>query len=70
MNLLSKAFRTTCIPQMDRLDTPIPSEYVGREIEIIIVPLESGRKNKKKRILPPHINTSGWKFNREEANER
>ena len=55
---------------MDRLDTPIPSEYVGREIEIIIIPLESGKKNKKKRILPPHINTSGWKFNREEANER
>jgi hypothetical protein len=23
-----------------------------------------------KRLLPPHINTNGWKFNREEANER
>jgi hypothetical protein len=44
MNLLSKTFRTTCIPQMNRLDTPIPSEYVGREIEIIIIPLESNKK--------------------------
>jgi hypothetical protein len=69
MNLLSKTFRTTCIPQMDRLDTPIPSEYVGREIEIIIIPLESNKKVKKM----PHsigVDMSGFKFNRDEVNER
>ena len=54
---------------MDRLDTPIPSEYVGREIEIIIVPLESNKKVKKM----PHcigVDMSGFKFNRDEINER
>jgi hypothetical protein len=69
MNSLPKAYRTTCIPQIDRLDTRIPSEYVGRKIEITIVPLSNGRKPKKM----PHcigIDMSGFKFNREEINER
>jgi hypothetical protein len=34
---MTQAFRTTCIPKDNRID--IPSEYVGRELEIIIMPL-------------------------------
>jgi len=40
MNVSTQAYRTTCIPQKgDRFDDIIPSEYIGRELEIIILPL-------------------------------
>jgi hypothetical protein len=36
---MTHAYRTTCIPNRDdRLDTLIPSEYMGQELEIIIIP--------------------------------
>jgi hypothetical protein len=39
MNTMTHAYRTTCIPNRnDRLDTLIPSEYMGQELEIIIIP--------------------------------
>jgi len=39
MNTLTQAYRTTCIPRKDdRLDTLIPSEYMGHKLEIIILP--------------------------------
>ena len=39
MNALIQAYRTTCVPKGDdRLDTLIPSEYIGRKLEIIILP--------------------------------
>jgi len=39
MNILTRAFRTTCIPKANRLDTIIPSEYIGLKLEIIVLPL-------------------------------
>jgi hypothetical protein len=33
-------FRTTCVPIGNRLDTIIPNEYVGREVEVIVFPLD------------------------------
>ncbi len=39
MKTLSQAFRTVCVPQSDRIDMSIPSEYVGKEIEVIVFPL-------------------------------
>jgi len=33
-------------------------------------PVENAVTKKTKKLLPPHIDTSGWKFNRDEANER
>jgi hypothetical protein len=38
-NAFTQAYRTTCIPKDNRLDAFIPSEYVGREIEIVIYPV-------------------------------
>jgi hypothetical protein len=37
MNTFAQAYRTTCIPTENKVN--IPSEYVGRELEIIILPL-------------------------------
>ena len=40
MNALTQAYRATCVPQRgDRLDISIPSEYIGRELEIIVLPV-------------------------------
>jgi hypothetical protein len=39
MNTLTQAYRTTCIPTAGRLEAPIPSEYIGQELEIIIIPM-------------------------------
>jgi hypothetical protein len=39
MNTLTQAYRTTCIPKANRLDAFIPNEYIGRELEIIVLPL-------------------------------
>jgi hypothetical protein len=39
MNVLTQAYRTTCIPKANRLDAIIPNEYIGQELEIIVLPL-------------------------------
>ncbi|MCL1967637.1 MAG: hypothetical protein FWF67_07110 [Fibromonadales bacterium] len=41
MNVIPHAYRTTCIPGANKIETLIPNEYVGREIEIIMFPLDS-----------------------------
>ncbi|MDR3000864.1 MAG: hypothetical protein LBU89_06325 [Fibromonadaceae bacterium] len=38
-NAFNQAYRTTCIPKDNRLDTFIPNEYIGREIEVVIFPV-------------------------------
>jgi hypothetical protein len=40
MNVVTQAYRTTCVPKADRLDALIPSEYIGRKLEIIVIPFE------------------------------
>jgi hypothetical protein len=54
MNALTKAFRTTCIPTESRIDTPIPSEYIGQKLEIIILPqLEENQSENDEIDLSP-----------------
>ncbi|MHC6202787.1 hypothetical protein ACYULU_06295 [Breznakiellaceae bacterium SP9] len=63
--------------------TPISfqSDIYGNAIEIperyrdvlparVLVTITEAAQHSRKKLSPPHINTSGWKFNREEANER
>lgn len=54
MNIPAQAYRTTCIPKMDRIDASIPVEYIGRELEIIVIPLVNekyGSVSKPKRKI-------------------
>nr|AGS53595.1 hypothetical protein [uncultured bacterium contig00070] len=39
MNVMNQAFRTTCVPKANRLDALIPNEYIGRKLEITVIPL-------------------------------
>jgi len=41
MNVIPHAYRTTCIPASGRIETLIPNEYIGREIEIIMLPIDN-----------------------------
>ena len=33
-----QVYRTICVPMADKVEIPIPSEYLGREIEVILFP--------------------------------
>ena len=42
---MSQPYRTTCIPTENRIDTFIPPEYVGQEVEIVIYPIYAEHKH-------------------------
>ena len=66
--------RTVFTPQNDNFVFPIPTEYIGKELEIIVFPTD---EILSKPLLPKQvtfnaiaIDTCQYKFNREEANAR
>jgi hypothetical protein len=61
-------FEQVLIPNKSNATITLPVDLYGKEVKVIAFPVEKPKA--KKRLLPPHINTKGWKFNREEANAR
>lgn len=60
---------------------PIPAEYrskITAEVKVIVLKMKpdasgAGKANAARKsdlLLPPALDTSGWKFSREEANAR
>jgi len=66
--------RTVFTPHNDKCMFPIPTEYIGKELEIIIFPLNEifskPLSTKKVTFNAISIDTRQYKFNREEANAR
>jgi len=66
--------RTILIPQNDNFVFPIPTEYIGKELEIIVFPkdevLSKPLLPKKVSFNAISIDTRQYKFSREEANAR
>jgi len=66
--------RTVFTPQKGNLVFPIPTEYIGKELEIIVFPTEEALSkslpSKKATFNAISIDTRQYKFNREEANAR
>ena len=67
--------RTTITPDTPNISLEIPADYVGREIEIIAFAkneaVQTGTFTSKKVSFDAvAIDTRGYQFNREEANER
>ena len=62
--------RQILVPSKENATITLPVEWYGREVEVIIFPLEKQQAKEKK--LPHYIglDMSGFKFNREEANAR
>ena len=64
-------FRQILVPSKENATITLPAEWHGREVEVIIFPLEKPQQSKEKKL--PHyigLDMSGFKFNREEANAR
>ena len=66
--------RAVFTPQNDHFVFPIPSEYIGKELEVIIFPtddvLSKPLQSKKVTFNAISIDTRQYKFNREEANAK
>jgi len=68
--------RTITTTQKPLLTLPLPPNYVGRQIEVIAFILDSDqtKKNNKGKHIKTFgafsLDTSHFKFDREEANER
>ena len=66
--------RTVFTPQNDNFILSIPTEYIGKELEINVFPtdkiLSKPMNSKKVTFNAISIDTRQYKFNREEANER
>ncbi|MDR3236401.1 MAG: hypothetical protein LBT48_06745 [Prevotellaceae bacterium] len=66
--------RTIFIPNNDNIVFPIPKDYVGKELEIIVFPTEevSSKPSSSKEVTfnAISIDTRKYKFDREEANAR
>ncbi|SHJ23149.1 hypothetical protein SAMN05444280_1145 [Tangfeifania diversioriginum] len=67
--------RTIVKAKKNYLTIPLPNEYVGKQLEVIAFMLEDEADVPQKEIQKAtfdavSLDTSGFKFNREEANER
>ncbi len=69
--------RTTIIPQQSNVNISfsVPESYIGKEMEVIAFSKKEGLetndlKEKKVTFSALSIDTKGYKFNRDEANER
>jgi hypothetical protein len=66
--------RTVFIPQNDNFVFPVPTEYIGKKLEMLVFPIDEilskPLSSKKVTFNAISIDTSQYKFNREEANAR
>ncbi|HEV2480596.1 MAG TPA: hypothetical protein VGS79_13060 [Puia sp.] len=67
--------RIKLTPQQQIISFPIPKDYVGKEIEVIAFAKDEAifteeLDKKEVSFTALHIDTKGYKFNRDEANER
>ena len=67
--------RTILIPDTQTISFNVPEEYIGKEVEVIAFTKNQGEQKKEaaNKAVPFNaisIDTKGYTFNREEANER
>lgn len=66
--------RTLITPEDRNILIRVPEDYIGKQVEIIAFTLEENSNvaqiKKQASFTALKLNTLGYKFNREEANER
>lgn len=67
--------RTVLVPDNHRVTLFVPDKYIGREVEVLVfasdeIVLDVELPVKATTFDSISLNTSGFKFNRDEANER
>lgn len=70
-------FTEIIIPRERSVRLDVPEEMVGHRVRVTVDDIEEKRSKRPKTIEealaqfpPPSLDTRGWKFNRDEANER
>lgn len=70
-------FTEIIIPQERSVRLEVPEEMVGHRVRVTMDDMEAKKAMRPKtiaevlaRFSPPRLDTLGWKFNRDEANER
>ena len=62
------------IPESNKIVLTIPDKFIGKKIEVFATEIEDSPVEDQKKIKQPFIvadtRVEGYKFNREEANER
>jgi hypothetical protein len=66
--------RTLITPEDRNILIRVPEDYIGKQVEVIAFTLEENTNvaqvKKQASFTALKLNTIGYKFNREEANER
>ena len=67
--------RTVFTADKNIVTLPLPDNFIGKQVEIIAFTVDEGKQsiqNKKKQVSfnAVKLDTRGFKFNRDEANER
>ena len=66
--------RTVITPDNKVFPLSIPDNYIGRQVEVIVFALDEAHENitsgYKRTFEAAKLKTKGFKFNRDEANER
>jgi hypothetical protein len=69
-----ESIRKIIIPDNNKIELTIPDNFIGKKIEVFAIEMENSSVEQPKKIRQPFIvadaKVEGYKFNREEANER
>ena len=69
-----ESIREIIVPENNKIVLTIPDKFIGKRIEVFATEIEDSPIGDQKRIRQPFIvadaRVEGYKFNREEANER
>ena len=69
-----ESVRAIVVPENNKIELIVPDNFIGEEIEVLAIKIDKEKsgfnKLKGKSFDAIKLNLSGFKFNRQEANER
>jgi hypothetical protein len=69
-----ESIREIIVPENNKIELTIPDNFIGKRIEVLAFEMEDSSVELQKKIKRPFIvadvKVEGYKFDREEANER
>jgi hypothetical protein len=67
-----ESIREIVIPENNKIELIVPDNFIGEEVEVFAIKIdkETSQLKKDKSFDAIKLDLSGFKFNREEANER
>ena len=69
-----ESVREIVVPKNNKIELTVPDHFIGKRIEVIALEMEDSsaeiRNMPKRTFTVANVKVEGYKFNREEANER